>query len=283
MADPVDALVAHAVSVRLGAATLVHQVELPVPAGALCGVLGPNGAGKSTLLKVLAGELRPSAGEVSLNGTRLRHWSHGELARQRAVLPQIRALGFGFTVEELAALGLSPHPSLTRDRSQAGAIVDAALGAADIAHLRGRLVPTLSGGEAQRAHLARVLAQIWRPTPRGPRYLLLDEPTSALDPAHQHGLLATVRRLARELDLGVLVVLHDLNLAALYTDRIALLRAGERVAFGPPPAVLTRELIREVYGLAVDVIPHPAHPRVPLVVGRGPAEAPSGAPWRMSA
>lgn len=152
-------------------------------------------------------------------------------------------------------------------------IARAALDAVEAAHLEERIYPTLSGGERQRVHLARALAQIWEPSPshiNGVRYLLLDEPTSNLDLAHQHRTLAVARRFARE-QVGVLVILHDLNLAAQYADRIAVLRDGSLVALGTPSQVLTPEAIRETFATPVIVMKHP-HLDCPLIIPTFDAE-----------
>ena len=241
---------------------LLDDVSLNVCAGEVLAVVGPNGAGKSTLRKALCGDLRPSRGEVLMNGRPLADWSLMERARTRAVLPQDSTLNFPFTVFEVVLMGRTPHV-----RGAEGArdyeIAREALEAVEAGHLKERLYPTLSGGERQRAQLARVLAQIWEPHPDHARYLLLDEPTSNLDLSHQHSTLEIARRFARE-GVGVLVVLHDLNLAALYADRIVMLKDGRAIASGTPAEVLTRETIKDTFAMPVLVIKHPGsdHPLV---------------------
>ena len=243
--------------------TLLEDVSIEVRPGEVVAVLGPNGAGKSTLLKVLCGDLSPTRGTVSMEGRPLASWDRKASARVRAVLPQQSNLSFPFRVLEVALMGRSPHlsgPETQRDF----AIARAALEEAEVDHLEERLYPTLSGGEAQRVHLGRVLAQIWEAVEETPRYLLLDEPTSSLDLAHQHHTLAVARAFAGR-QVGVLVVLHDLNLAAQYADRVMLLKEGREVAEGPPGQVLQAETIEAVYGVPITVIPHP-HGSCPLVV-----------------
>jgi iron complex transport system ATP-binding protein len=257
-----------------GGSTLLDDVSLHVEAGEMVAVMGPNGAGKSTLLRNLAGELQPASGEVVLNGRRLRHWPRLLLARQRAVLPQHSPLSFGFTVTEVVAMGRAPHPGQGGRRD--AAIVEAAMRAADVSHLAGRRYPGLSGGERQRVHLARVLAQVWEEAEDGPRFLLLDEPTSALDLAHQHQVLGIVRDMLARGGIGALVILHDLNLAAQYADRLVLLRDGRLAATGAPAEVLDPAVLEPVFGLSLQVLPHPAVPGRRLVVSAGCSSAPAG-------
>lgn len=248
---------------------LLDGVDLRVCPGEVLALLGPNGAGKSTLLRCLGGELTPDAGRVRLNGRALTDWRPRELARRRAVLPQHSALEFPFSALEVVLLGRIPHGGPGRgDRQRALA----ALAAAEVAHLAGRAYTTLSGGERQRVHLARVLVQLWEALPGAePRWLMLDEPTASLDLAHQHASLALARRWAGQ-GVGVLVVLHDLNLAAQYADRIAVLQAGRLLALDTPRTVLQPALIARAFGLAVRVLPHPELD-CPLVIptARAPA------------
>ena len=251
------------IHVVLDGNVLLEGVSIHVRPGEVVAVLGPNGAGKSTLLKVLCGDLSPTKGTVSMGGRALTSWDKKASAQIRAVLPQQSSLSFPFRVLEVALMGRSPHlrgPETQRDY----AIARAALQEAGVNHLEDRLYPTLSGGEGQRVHLGRVLAQIWEAMDQTPRYLLLDEPTSSLDLAHQHHTL-TVARAFAERQVGVLVVLHDLNLAAQYADRVLLLKEGREVATGPPEQVLQAEIIEAVYEIPITVIPHP-HSSCPLVV-----------------
>jgi iron complex transport system ATP-binding protein len=175
------------------------------------------------------------------------------------VLPQESALTFPFTVQEVVLMGRTPHER-TAGRAEDDAIVCAALEAVECQMLTDRIYTTLSGGERQRVQLARVLAQIWdaRSTsqPPGARYLLLDEPTASLDLAYQHGTLDIARRFARA-GVGVLAILHDLNLAAQYADRLAVLQAGRMVALGTPAQVLQPSLIERVFAIPALVMPHP--------------------------
>jgi iron complex transport system ATP-binding protein len=258
-------LVAQNISVYAGRRALLHAVSLQIEPGELLAVIGPNGAGKSSLLKVLSGELRPASGGITLNGRALKHWPMKTLARMRAVLPQQSNLNFPFAVREVVAMGRSPHASISNPRHDRD-IIAAALAAADVEHLTERDYTTLSGGEHQRVHLARVLTQIWEPVPEGPRYLLMDEPTSALDLVHQHHVLAVARRFAVEQGVGVLTILHDLNLVAGYADRVAVLQGGRLRRQGTVAEVLQPEFLEEVFGIPLLRLPHPSDPRQPVLI-----------------
>ncbi|UYP31384.1 heme ABC transporter ATP-binding protein [Pseudomonas sp. Z8(2022)] len=247
--------------IRRGQQVVLSGIDLQLLSGEVLGVLGPNGAGKSTLLAAMTGELPASAGQVTLDQRALDDWPGPERARRLAVLPQSSSLNFAFRVEEVVAMGRLPHGS---GRVRDAQIVGEALHAADAAHLAGRSYLALSGGERQRVHLARVLAQLW-PGGEG-RILLLDEPTSMLDPLHQHTCLQAVRRLA-ETGVAVLVILHDLNLAARYCDRLLLLERGRAHALGAPVDVLRAEPLQAVFGLEVLVQAHPERGH-PLIVAR---------------
>ena len=245
-------LEARGIGHSFGRLPVLDGVDLTVAPGEVHALLGPNGAGKSTLLKILAGELAPKRGEALLRRRPLADWPAAELARIRAVVPQFTSITFPFTAAEVVALGRAPH-----SRHDSDAICRQALTAAGAGHLAPALFPTLSGGERQRVALARGLAQIWEPAPDGgPRYLLLDEPTSSLDLAHQHAVLALARAWAAE-DVAIAVVLHDLNLAAAYADRISLLHRGRVRASGLPETVLQAEIVAEVYGIPVTRLTHP--------------------------
>ncbi|MCQ3978193.1 MAG: heme ABC transporter ATP-binding protein [Anaerolineae bacterium] len=251
------------VSFKIGVKTLLQNISLAIEPGQVVAVVGPNGAGKSTLLKILSGDLPPSAGKVLLQGKPLAGWPLPERARMRAVLPQQSRLQFPFTALEVVLMGRMPHTS-GRESRRDYEIAWAALAAADVSHLAGRLYPTLSGGEQQRVQLARVLAQIWEVPPQGQRYLLLDEPTTSLDLRHQGNTLKIVCDFAHN-GVGVLAILHDLNLAAQYADRIMLLREGRSIALGVPGEVLTPALIQAVFDLPVVTLSHPQH-ECPLIV-----------------
>jgi iron complex transport system ATP-binding protein len=250
-------LVAEQLEFAIGRKALLAGASLALRAGEFVAVVGPNGAGKSTLLRLLAGEIRPSRGAVRLDGKALSSWSRRALARRRAVLPQSSALSFPFTVFEVALLGRAPHNGGVEtplDR----AIACHALEATGVAALAARVYPTLSGGERQRVHLARVLAQLMTgPGRYAAGFLLLDEPVTSLDPRHQHAALALARAFVAA-GGGGLAILHDVNLAARYADRVIVLAGGRIVAAGTPADALAPDIISPVFEIPFRRIDDPA-------------------------
>jgi iron complex transport system ATP-binding protein len=242
--------------VELGGRPVLRGADVAVRAGELVALVGPNGAGKTTLLAALAGDVGRAAGRVEVDGAALEGWTPLDLARRRAVLPQQVQLGFPFLVEEVVAMGRSPWAGTDAEARDAAAVA-AALQEADVAHLVGRRFPTLSGGERARVALARVLAQ-------STQLVLLDEPTAALDVHHQEVVLAALRRRV-DGGAGVVVVLHDLDLAAAHADRVVVVARGRVAADGPPAAVLTGPRLSDVYAHPIEVLPHP-RTGAPLVV-----------------
>jgi iron complex transport system ATP-binding protein len=235
------------ISVRLGGRAVLRDVSLRARVGEVLAIVGPNGAGKSTLLSVLAGELRPPTGAVTLDGRPLAAWSRLELARRRALLEQHSPLAAALRVEDVVLLGRAPHGTPSRDRELARQALDDV----GLAALASRDYVRLSGGERQRVQLARVLAQLWDVDDA---LLLLDEPVSALDVGAQHHILTRARDRATR-GAAVIVTLHDLNLTAQYADRVVLLDAGRVVAEGPPDRVLEPTTISDVYGWDMDLLP----------------------------
>jgi iron complex transport system ATP-binding protein len=255
-----SALVAEGLSFQVEAATLVDGVSLEVVGGEVLGVVGPNGAGKTSLLRLLAGEIAPTAGRVALYGVPLSSLGPRRLALQRALLPQHTLLQFAFRAIDVVAMGRYPHRGSTPDQDRA--VVRWAMDATDTAHLEARLYPTLSAGEQTRVSLARVLAQ-------ETSLVMLDEPTTSLDLRHQELVMGLLRSLARA-GGAIIVVLHDLNLAARYADRVALMDRGRLAAVAPTRDVMRSDLLSEVYQHPVAVIPHPLL-SCPLVLpGRAP-------------
>ena len=251
----------HNLSLTLSDTPLLNAVNLDVSPGKITTVLGPNGAGKTTLLRVLVGELVPDTGTVSLNGSALRDCTPLQRAKTLAVLPQHSLLNFPFTAAEVVMLGRTPHNTgIAHDRE----IVVRALQSVDGDYLAERSYTQLSGGEKQRVHLARVLAQIWESSPEGERYLVLDEPTSSFDLAHQQITLEVVRNLA-EKGVGVLMVIHDLNLAARCSDQMVLMQCGKIVISGTPQEVLQRDTIARVFKVEASIGVHPLS-GTPLVI-----------------
>ena len=234
---------------------LLDDVSIELPTGQLLAIVGPNGAGKSTLVHLLGGELTASGGQVLLDDRPLAAWPSRERARRLAVLPQHSTLNFPFTAFDVVLMGRTPHLR-GGERAHDYAVAEAALAAVNLSAFADRLYPTLSGGERQRVQFARVLAQLWEASASGGRYLLLDEPTASLDLAHQHQLLAIAQDLARQ-GVGVMVVLHDLNLAAQYSDQMVILQAGQRLAAGAPHEVLTPEMIQRAFAVPALVMRHP--------------------------
>ncbi len=234
--------------VRRGARTLLQVDSLAFAPGLVHAVLGPNGAGKSTLLSALAGLDAGSCAAVSLHGRRLADWPAHALARTRALLPQDHAVPPGHSAREVVELGRYPHRR--RPHPDEPRLAPAALQRTGVAELAQRRYESLSGGERARVQLARVLAQL-QPHPQdaaAARWLLLDEPTAALDLSHQHLVMRLLRELAAE-GLGLVVVLHDLNLALRYADRVAVVAAGRVDSAGPCDAVLQPARIERVWGV----------------------------------
>lgn len=242
---------AQGLSLHLGKRQIIDNVSVALRGGEMTALIGPNGAGKSTLLRLLTGYLTPDSGTRHLAGKPLEAWSPEALSRRRAVMLQRTALQADWTVETVIAMGRSPW----------GATADPAVLAAVMAvtgcdGLAGRRYPGLSGGEQQRVQLARCLAQLWRDgAPQG--WLFLDEPTSALDLYYQQHLQRLLKRLTAGGQLHVCVVLHDLNLAALWADRILLLHQGHLVAQGTPQEVIQQPVIHRWYGADVRLVQHP--------------------------
>ncbi|AOS66076.1 heme ABC transporter ATP-binding protein [Actinoalloteichus hymeniacidonis] len=242
------AISATGVGVRLGGASVLSGVDVDVRAGELLALVGPNGAGKSTLLAVLAGDRRPHAGTVRLDEQPLDGFSAAELARYRSVLPQHITLSFPFSVLDVVRMGRAPWRSIATPTEDEAAITEA-MTRTGVTDFVDRPFNALSGGERARVALARVLAQ-------QTGIVLLDEPTAALDLRHQEAVLTVARERAAEGD-AVVVVLHDLGLAAAYAHRVAVLAEGNLVACGTAAEVLTPELLSEVYRHDIEVLTHP--------------------------
>jgi iron complex transport system ATP-binding protein len=235
-------LEARSVSMAIGGATLVDGIDLRVEGGEMVAIAGPNGAGKSTLLRLLSGDLRAVSGEVRLKGRNLQTYPPRQLALHRAMLSQHVSVSFPFTVEEIVHMGAGDLGRATARR-----LADVALHEVGLHGLRHRKLPTLSGGEQQRAHFARILVQLaCGEAAHGPGLLLLDEPTSSLDLRHQIELVETARQRAQG-GTAVIAVLHDLNLAMRFADRIILLHRGRLAIDGGPRDAVTAETIRRIF------------------------------------
>ncbi|WP_193171739.1 heme ABC transporter ATP-binding protein [Nisaea nitritireducens] len=241
-------LEAQGITVSFGKTTVLRDVSLRVRPGELVALCGPNGAGKSTLLAAMAGDFQPERGQVFIEGAIITGLPPAELARRRAVLEQSPSLSAGFSVGELLAL------SIPRDvpPEQADALIARKLHSVGLADRIGDNCQILSGGQRHRAHLARVLVQLAASDTPDTGYLMLDEPTSSLDIAHQITTMRIARRAARE-GAGVLVVLHDLNLAAAFADRVALMHDGRMVADGPGAKIFTADRLSAIYETEIAV------------------------------
>jgi heme transport system ATP-binding protein len=256
MPDPI--LTAGDVTYRVGSATLVDSVDLTGHRGEVIAILGPNGAGKTTFLRLLAGDLLPDEGAITVDEVDTRSVAPLELAKVRSVMRQGGARDIPFTALAVVEMGRHPHrtdedASLESDRSA----IHSAMERTDTLHLAGRVFATLSGGEQTRVIMARVFAQ-------AAPVVLLDEPTTALDVAHQERVLSEMRQLATE-DACVVAVLHDLNAAAFHADRIVLMDKGSVRAEGSPAEVLRADLLSDVYGQTMTVVEHPTR-GCPLVL-----------------
>lgn len=242
MTSPV--LEAADVCVRVGAKTLLDGVSVSFRAGEMVALVGPNGAGKTTLLRVLSGELRPPGAKVRLKGRDLGTYTPRALAEHRSVLSQHLTVAFPFTVAQVVRMGANE-----RQGPKIDALVERALDEVDLAAFAERDITTLSGGEQQRAHFARVLVQMaCGEAAHGPGILFLDEPTANLDLRHQLDVLESARQCTRR-GVAVVAILHDLNLAALFADRIVLLQGGRIVGEGNPGQTITDETLANVFGL----------------------------------
>lgn len=235
-----------AISLTLGEQAILQDIHFAQQNGEFVGIIGPNGAGKSSLLRLIQRALLPDSGQILLQQRNIQQYRGAELAQTIAVVNQHVAPLFALTVEQVATMGLLPHKSwFERSTSEDRRQVQQALDKVGLLHKVSQQIDTLSGGELQRLYIARALVQ-------RPALLLLDEPTNHLDVLYQHQVL----QLVRSLNIPALACLHDLNLAALYCDKILLLHQGRQIAFGTPEQVLTSKLLQQVFGLPCQVKPH---------------------------
>lgn len=253
------------ISVNRGERCILRELSCAVEVGQVVAVLGANGAGKSTLLSAMSGELPYRSGAIYLDDLRVDHRHAQAQAQRRAVLPQQLGMGFALPVETVVGMGLYPFPALSPEH--VAQEIRLALTAVGLEQAAERSYDALSGGEQQRVQFARVWVQVRAAVQcHGHAYLLMDEPVSNLDPRHQQALLDVARQLADTGQVGVLVVLHDLNLAARWCDRLLLLGEGRLLAAGPPTQVLTPEHLWQAYGVRPAVVPHPMDVDRPLVL-----------------
>ena len=278
------------VSYRIGSKQILSDITTTFAPGLLHVIVGPNGSGKSTFLKIFSGELMPDTGVVFYDDIRVAHGNKILLARHRAVMSQLPELHFPLSVEDIVLMGRYPHFNFQPSKKDT-AICRQAMERVEIMSLSGRDYLTLSGGEKQRVQFARALAQIWEPTgslaeslssdghsstPASQpadllpsRFLFLDEPVSSLDIHYQHQFLQIARSLVKE-NIILVAVLHDINLAMQYADRILFMKEGRIAAEGSSPGIVTADLIREVFNIPVQLLENP-HGAAPVMVYTGSA------------
>lgn len=238
-------------TVMLEERAILAPLDLQVHPGEVVGLIGHNGSGKSTLLRLLSRQLVPSSGQITFAGQPIASWRSREFARQVAYLPQQPPAAGGMLCRELVELGRYPwHGAIGRFDAEDREMVTEALKATDTLKFAARAVDSLSGGERQRVWLAMLIAQ-------NARCLLLDEPTAALDLAHQVEVLALIRELARHRGLSVVIVLHEINMAARFCDRLVALRAGSLIEDATPGAIMEPGMLERIFGLPMGIVPHP--------------------------
>lgn len=251
----------HNVSARISSQISLIDIEVEVAAGSVTVVIGPNGAGKTSLLRAICNDLPLSGGTIKLNDKITSQWDSQSKATLLAILPQRSSLEFPFTVTEVVTMGRIPHSTSS---SQNRDIVTKALALVDCNHLASRSFVNLSGGEKQRVQLARVAAQVWDAVDAGERCLILDEPTASLDLAHQEMIVRMFEFFTAQ-GVAILVVLHDLNLAAKCANQILVLKDGRSAAIGTPEKVLTEDMLKTVFSISAKVISNPVNGK-PMVV-----------------
>ncbi|MEL0613620.1 ABC transporter ATP-binding protein [Marinomonas arenicola] len=231
---------------------LLTDVTMTFEPGKIYALVGHNGSGKSTLLKLLAQQQQPTHGRILLNDQAIESWPHKKFAQQVAYLPQQTPATDSLSGRDLVGFGRYPwHGLLGRLNHQDQQYIDDAMALTDTKDYADRLVDTLSGGERQRLWLAMLLAQ-------RTRYLLLDEPLSALDVAHQMDMLNLIKKLSQELNLGVIIVIHDINMAARFCDHIVALHSGKMIASGSVESLFTSQKLEDIYGINMLIMDHPA-------------------------
>lgn len=242
--------------------TVLDEISFSVRRGECLGIIGPNGSGKSTLLKLLSGIEDVTSGRINVNGKPIRKYPRKELAKWLAVLQQESLPPVGFTVREVVEMGRYPFQNwLGQEKDEYQSLIDTILEKMGLSHLSDRHLEQLSGGERQRVALGKTMAQ-------KPKLLMLDEPTTYLDIGHQIHLMDRIREWQLDEKMTVIAVLHDLNLAALYCDRLLLLHSGRVIKEGPPEGILQAGLIEQVYGTSPAVLWHPVY-HVPQIILQG--------------
>jgi iron complex transport system ATP-binding protein len=255
VSDPVSVIAVRGVTVRRGSREIVRDVSLSIRAGEHIAMIGPNGAGKSTLLNVISGDIAVDPGDVLLLQNPVSQMNTGTRARIRAVYSQSSLPRSEFLARDVVAMGRRPLP--VERRVDDDMAIARAMAQTETKHLANRQCSTLSEGERARVSIARIMAQ------EAP-LILLDEPTAALDVRHQHLIMHRMRAIA-QVGGAVVSIVHDINLALLYADRVAVMRRGELVAFDTPATIANEALLRDVFECPMTVVPHPTQP-VPMIV-----------------
>ena len=231
---------------------ILKNIDIDIKKGEIITILGPNGAGKSSLLNIISGEIDINKGEVYYEDSRLSELNIQERAYMRSVMSQTQPIVFDFSVREIVEMGWLDKGNL-RYSDNMNLAISGVLNDCDIQHLENRKFNTLSGGEQRRVHFARSLIQLWRASDnKDSRYLLLDEPTANLDLFHQINLMKMLKELSKD-GVGILVILHDLNLAFKYSDKIAMIKNGSIIAYNEPKKIIDQNILSEVYDLTFDI------------------------------
>ena len=251
------------ISVALNSKTVLDNLSAFFRSGELCAVLGPNGAGKTSLLRAMIGDLALASGTVKFADRSLHDWPMHDIAKVRGVLPQNSRLDFPFTVRDVIEMGRFPHRTTREHNYQ---VIMETAEKCDCTYLLDRNFLKLSGGEQQRVQVARALSQIWEHHMDMPGFLFLDEPVSALDISHQYRIMQMLGKVAVEKNIGIICVLHNLNLAAQSVDRCLILDEGHLVADGKPSHVFTEETISNVFDIDIWIQEHPENPNVPFLI-----------------
>lgn len=235
---------------------IIKDISLEINLGEVVSIIGPNGAGKSSFLNVLSGDIKPTSGSVSFDEINLKDISIQERSFMRSVMSQSQQIVYDFSVKEIIEMGWLDRGIASYSGNFKEAVMKVA-SECSVHDLLEQKFNTLSGGEQRRVHFARTLIQLWRPSnSRDPRYMFLDEPTANLDILHEQNLMKLVRSKAME-GIGILLILHDLNLAAKYSDKLVIFKNGSLIKSGSPEEVLQSKVLTEVYGLDMEVAKDP--------------------------
>lgn len=254
------------ISFSLGSKVLLDQLTFAIENGAMLGILGPNGAGKSTLLKLIAGAFTPTTGSIAIDDITVVPKNNNILSTKRAVLSQNISITFSLTVREVVMLGRYPYNN-GRPTSYDSKVVNEALGEVGMLSYADRNILQLSGGEQQRVHIARVLAQVWPNESMENKLILLDEPNANLDINYQHEMFACFKKLNKKFNYTIVAVVHDLNLAGLYMDQLMFLKEGRVVANGNTSQMFKSELFYKVFSVDTHVVLHPTLHKPQIMVG----------------